>query len=226
MLSKRNIKIIAAYISLTLIVLAVFYFQRIDEKVESQMIENDRDLVRMSSPEMLQLKTGDLIFRKGYGMVSEWVSTYLEHGPYDLTHVGIVMVRPTGVFVAHALSSKKMEVNGVIIQPLNEFLEASNPENILVVRWKNYSSTMDSGLWSSVNTYVREKIPFDKEADYDDSSALYCNEMIVKLWMNELGLIDPPKNSIEKKYRFHNLSVLYEPSSTDIIFSTFQRYDD
>ena len=70
MLSKRNIKIIAAYISLILIVLAVFYFQRIDEKVESQMIENDRDLVRMSSPEMLQLKTGDLIFRKGYGMVS------------------------------------------------------------------------------------------------------------------------------------------------------------
>ena len=136
------------------------------------------------------------------------------------------MVRPTGVFVAHALSSKKMEVNGVIIQPLNEFLEASNPENILVVRWKNYSSTMDSGLLSSVNTYVREKIPFDKEADYDDSSALYCNEMIVKLWMNELGLIDPPKNSIEKKYRFHNLSVLYEPSSTYIIFSTFQRYDD
>ncbi len=178
-------------------------------------------MLRMSPEEAQKLKTGDLIFRKGYGMVSEWVSTFLEHGLYDLTHVGIVMVKPNGVFVAHALSSKKMQINGVIVQPLHEFLQASNPENILVVRWKNYSSTMDNILWSSVNTYIREKIPFDKEADYDDSSTLYCNEMIVKLWMNELGLIDPPKNSEEKKHLFHNLSVLYEPSKTDIIFSTF-----
>ncbi len=221
MVSKKNIKVIATFLSLVLVVTAVFFFQRIDEKVEYQMIKIDKEMLRMSSEEVLKLKTGDLIFRKGYGMVSEWVSTFLEHGLYDLTHVGIVMVKPTGVFVAHALSSKQMQINGVIVQPLHEFLQASNPENILVVRWKNYSSAMDNILWSSVNTYVREKIPFDKEADYDDSSTLYCNEMIVKLWMNELGLIDPPKNSEEKKYLFHNLSVLYEPSKTDIIFSTF-----
>ncbi len=221
MVSKKNIKVIATFVSLVLVVTAVIFFQRIDEKVENQMIKIDKEMLRMSSEEVQKLKTGDLIFRKGYGMVSEWVSTFLEHGLYDLTHVGIVMVKPNGVFVAHALSSKQMQINGVIIQPLHEFLQASNPENILVVRWKKYSSTMDSNLWSSVNTYVHEKIPFDKEADYDDSSAVYCNEMIVKLWMNELGLIDPPKNSDEKKYLFHNLSVLYDPSKTDIIFSTF-----
>lgn len=205
-----------------LVVIGGVFFQYIDEGLESQQIGKHSDIARMTTDDISQLKTGDLIFRKGYGMISQWVSVYLERGPFDLTHAGIVIVLPSGVFVAHALSSKQQHIDGVILQPIEQFLQSSYPDKLLIARWTNYRPEMDELLLSSINAYIHHKIPFDKEADYDNSDALYCNEMIVNLWINELGLISSPKSSAEKKYLFHNLSVLYNTSQTEIIFSTFQ----
>lgn len=220
---KKNPKFwIALGVVILLFSISIYNFQNIDEYFESREIARARETIRLTSDELEELKTGDIIFRKGYGFISDWVSKNLEHGPYDLTHVGIVVKKPEGLFVAHALSSKKNHVDGVILEPLNRFLKSSKPANLLIVRWMDYKPEMDAVILDAIEKYIKDKVPFDHKGDYSSSDALYCNEMVVKLWMNNLGLINPPNNDETQKELFHNLSVLYNPNHSKIIFNSFK----
>lgn len=200
---------------------APIFFEFLDSRIESHSIVlNDKE-VRLSEQTLESLRTGDLIFRKGYGPITDVIAELIETGPYDLTHCGIVIRNESKLFVAHAVSNRSQHIDGVVLQPIAAFLRASRPSNIHIVRWTNYTQAMDSNVEGQLNSLIKQKVPFDRKANYRDSKALYCNEMIVKIWMNNLHLIDPPKSDQEEWELFNNLSVLYNAEKSNVIYSTF-----
>ncbi len=200
---------------------APIFFEFLDSRIESKnIVLNDKE-IRLSEITLESLQTGDLIFRKGYGPITDVIAELIETGPYDLTHCGIVIRSEEQVFVAHSISNRSQRIDGVLLQPITAFLKASRPSNIHIVRWINYTQEMNSKVEGELNTLIQQKTPFDRKANYKDSKALYCNEMIVKIWMNNLNLIEPPKSDEEEWELFNNLSVLYDAEKSDVIYTTF-----
>ena len=201
---------------------APFFFEYFDSKIESKSVTFYQDQIRLPDRIVDSLKTGDLIFRKGYGPITDVISELIESGPYDLTHCGIIMRKNTDVFVAHAISNKSQKVDGVVLQPLSLFLKTSRPSNIHIVRWDRYTQEMSSEVEGHIDSLIQLKIPFDRKANYHDSKALYCNEMIVKIWMNNLHLIEQPRDDKEHWGLFNNLSVLYDEKVSSVVYTTFK----
>jgi hypothetical protein len=201
---------------------APIFFEFVDSRIESKNVALNEQAIRIPEHIINSLQTGDLIFRKGYGPITDFISEVIETGPYDLTHCGIIVRKNSEVFVAHAISNRTQRLDGVVLQPISTFLKASRPSNIHIVRWDNYTQEMSPKVENQINTVIQQKIPFDRKANFRDSRALYCNEMIVKIWMNNLQLIKQPRSEKEHWVLFNNLSVLYDEDKSEVIYSTFQ----
>ncbi len=131
-----------------------------------------------SPQELEQLKEGDILLQAGIGLACDTIILALRE-PSALTHSG-VLFQKNGVWrIAHSVNSSMGGINGVHSITLESLFNETRQTSLIVVRPRFSSSQLDLFL-DTVRGYLQAQTPFDNLYNFDDSSALYCSEFVIK----------------------------------------------
>ena len=137
----------------------------------------------IKTPELLyydtsDLKSGDIILRKGFGLISEIVVIKL-NDTLDISHCGIIHIDNSGKLnVIHSLSKKVSDFDGVQTCTLEYFMEDSNPKSVRIFRFRNDSN---SAIINKALYYLKQQVPFDEKFDTKDTTAFFCSELPIHI---------------------------------------------
>lgn len=121
------------------------------------------------------VREGDLIFRRGYGLVSDLIVARLNE-PIPLSHGGIVVKDSYNrLQVIHTLSEKVSDTDGMQIDSIEAFLNESRIENIWIARYKFGDP---KHMAEKARYYLQRSIPFDHGFNLNDTTAFYCSELL------------------------------------------------
>lgn len=162
----------------------------------------------LSADDKALLRDGDIILRRGEGMLSSIIVRNL-NDTVDASHCGIIIKRGDSLDVIHCLSSEVSETDGVQICSLDEFTNESVPGSISVVRCRKDSTNC---LSESAEYYLNVGKQFDKQFDMNDSTKFFCSEMILRILNDRLG-IDMITDNPQPKF-----SLFFNHDYFDVIF--------
>lgn len=131
----------------------------------------------LTDQQTTELRSGDLVFRKGSSALSSAVQTYDKEGIY--THVGILAKRGNKLEVLHVEPGADMgHVEAAKAEPLHDFLQGSRAWSIY--RFEGLAEQQGAGdrVVDIAGRYVKEKIRFDRAMDHSDDTELYCTELV------------------------------------------------
>lgn len=143
-------------------------------------------IYNLSENEYSRIQAGDIILRLGYGTVSESISKILNE-EYKISHCGIIVPCDScrnNYKVIHSVSSSLSPIDGVQDDCLDIFIKNSQPNSILITRYRNLDSNDINKLISWANYYLKQGIPFDHSFDVNDSSSFYCTELLLHIFSN------------------------------------------
>lgn len=188
--------ILIIFIALIIFGLAIFAFYRI---YEYRSIQKQEALhYSLSKEELAQIRSGDIILRHGYGMVSDMIVAKLKEN-YDLSHCAIVCRDGDSLFVIHSVSSSLSNIDGVQSQEINSFIRESQYNSVVVVRYKNKGNKDQACLCEKARDYLKKGIPFDNAFNIKDSSEFYCTELLWKAILNEYQVDILEGKNMERK---------------------------
>lgn len=136
----------------------------------------------LSLEEQKLLREGDLIFRRGDGILSRFIVRQL-NDTISLSHCGI-LVREQGQWqVIHSLSSDVSETDGVQQCSLDDFTDESIEGSLYVLRCRLDSA----GLMAAyARYYLRKQKPFDRQFDLSDTTSFFCSELPYRILKDHL----------------------------------------
>lgn len=132
-------------------------------------------------PDTSTFETGDVFFSVGDSWESVAVRTLsgslsLEVADSTPSHCGIVVRYAEGVKLAHASTVKKK----IVLETPEEYLRNNGSYCIYT---RKAPCTVDTlAIRQSVETLVKNRVPFDFNFDHSTSKALYCTEMVVRVF--------------------------------------------
>lgn len=135
----------------------------------------------LTGDEKRLLRTGDIVMRRGEGMVSDGIAKMLAE-PFDITHCGVILEEQDKLWVVHALQDHERDVDGIFAQGLDQFVAESRPGSIIVVRYKTNEDRTPQ-LIERIHYYMDQDIPFDLGFDAADSTSFYCSELVQHLYL-------------------------------------------
>src|SRR5574344_30928 len=121
---------------------------------------------------MVELKSGDIIFRKEQNILSDMFSN-IDKSPYS--HLGIVFRKDNELKIYHMEADEKND--DLKIQSILDFTK--NAKKIAVYRTKN--SFEEEDLKKILDEYEKSKIKFDYSFLLDNDT-LYCTEFINEVY--------------------------------------------
>lgn len=138
------------------------------------------------------LQNGDIILRKGEGILSNFICDYLAD-TINISHCGILIKNRQGLQVIHTLSADVSDTDGVQICSLDLFTSESVKSSIIVVRCKTDTTSL---ITSQALHYLKLRKPFDRHFNLQDSSSFFCSELplhILKYSLDiDLMTVSPP----------------------------------
>lgn len=135
-----------------------------DKNRDSLSSENIKNLV--------ELKSGDIIFRKESNILSDMFSK-IDESSYS--HIGIVLQKDDKTLIYHMEADEKSD--DLKIQNVQEFTK--NAKRIAVYRAKN--SFVEEDLKKILDEYEKNKIKFDYSFMLDNDT-LYCTEFVNEIY--------------------------------------------
>jgi hypothetical protein len=122
------------------------------------------------------LRNGDLLFRNGCGYESK-VVTNLSSGNYS--HIGMAYRAPSGWCVIHAVPGEAAEGEPEYLkcESIDEFYRVDRAKAGARARVNCTDSVADAATRHAMQL-VERRVVFDNDYDLDDSSQLYCTELI------------------------------------------------
>ena len=132
-------------------------------------------------PDTTMFRTGDIFFSVGDSWESVAVralsgSTSFEVADSTPSHCGLVIRYADGVKLAHASTTAKK----IVLETPEEYLRNNGSYCIYA---RKASCTVDTlAIRQSVETLVRNCVPFDFKFDHTTPNALYCTEMVVSVF--------------------------------------------
>lgn len=191
----------------------VFYnafFQKIRKNSDFKKVY---EKVASSKFPSIQLKDGDIILRRGYG-VDSTISTNFSQGEKRYSHVGFIRETDKGTFVIHVVEDKEKGLNGLYIESLGDFLDKVS---IWAIYRYNFSQSNSKKLMNYIDDLKKKNITFDIEFNLDDDEKMYCSEFIYKVInrTTEKELIKAGKVFMGKK--FVTISDVYENTNSKLV---------
>lgn len=135
---------------------------------------SDPGLVR--AIESAGLRDGDVVFRRGVGLISNSVLALDEKASYS--HVGIVLRDGDSVFVIHAEPKTDTGLGYVVREPITEFLSEPKASAAAVYRVRPELTQSAPRASRAAMKYAIRSVPFDDRFDANTSSAVYCTELV------------------------------------------------
>lgn len=125
-----------------------------------------------------KLEEGDLLFRKGTGVVGHIVTSVDNRGDYS--HVGIVVRKDSAWHVVHAVPHEpdfKGDIDRVKIESVERFLGRYPEASFGHYRVKIGSDSVAIAVANALRL-SEQLVPFDHDYDLSDTSSLYCTEFV------------------------------------------------
>lgn len=169
----------------------------------------------LTHQEIEQLKHGDIIMRKGYGLVSRVIATKLQ-GDYELSHCGVVIEREGMKYVVHTVSASYSEIDGVQVQTISDFIRQSKPGSVVVNRFTD--EALAGETVTGVMGYLKRSMPFDNNFDITDTSALYCTELIWRSLLERTG-VDLFEGRYENEADLYSFDVFFNSALFETVLN-------
>ncbi|MDR2009827.1 MAG: hypothetical protein LBQ22_05030 [Bacteroidales bacterium] len=133
-------------------------------------------------PEYIHLRNGDLAFRKGRSAESYAVTTMDSEAIYS--HVGIITKSGEDWFVVHAVpgESAKNAMDTIKMDSIHIFFRLDRAQAGGIYRLKCTDSIAEIASENSLK-YFEKKPLFDDYFNLDDTTALYCTELIYHVYL-------------------------------------------
>ena len=129
-------------------------------------------------PEGCELRTGDVVFRRGSGLTSRAVLAADRNGAYS--HIGIVVDSCGVMMVVHAVPGEpdyEGDPDRVKMDTPQRFFSSMNARIGEVKRLRGDSATALRAARFAVDVYKRGTL-FDHDYDDSDTTKMYCCELI------------------------------------------------
>lgn len=128
------------------------------------------------------LQEGDIAFRRGYGIASQMVLHNDVNGMYS--HVGVVVRTDEGLMIVHSVpGDSNSDSEMVRIESVAQFYDVEASQCGAILRM-DLNSLQRRRLNSMAIRKACEQIPFDHEYNVNDTSSLYCTELVELLYAN------------------------------------------
>ena len=130
-----------------------------------------------------EMRTGDLAFRCGRGVLSRGVLLAERKGNYS--HVGVVILDTDGKWkIAHSVPAER-EFDGdfdrVKLEPIEDFYSHKMAARGCLVHVGNLTDSLKlAAMCEEARQAFRDSIRFDHDYNLQDSTELYCSEYV---WM-------------------------------------------
>ena len=124
------------------------------------------------------LREGDVVFRRGSGLISRAVLAADEDGQFS--HIGIVVRKGNDWMVVHAVPGEpefKGDSDRVKMEPITSFFCSEKAKSGAVMRVKADSTVCCSAARRAKALY-HKRVLFDHAYDLQDSTRMYCTELI------------------------------------------------
>ena len=131
---------------------------------------------------LLQLKDGDVILRKGNSVFSELIARNFPAAE-GMSHCGFIFKIDDQYQVIHTISKSLSDIDGIRINTLEEFVREAKQNRICIIRYHKKLNPVS--MKERCLTLLRQKIPFDNDFDLNDSSQLYCSELLRNVYMEQ-----------------------------------------
>ncbi|MBE6314609.1 MAG: hypothetical protein E7079_06630 [Bacteroidales bacterium] len=130
------------------------------------------------------VKEGDIVFRRGEGVVSRIVLAGDINGKYS--HIGMIINENDTLKVAHSVPGEHnndLDFDRVKIDAIEIFFSQNHASAGAVMRL-NLSDEQRKTLSKSAIDKERQNVKFDHNYDLNDTCSLYCTEFILLLYSN------------------------------------------
>jgi len=157
-----------------------------------------------------QLKSGDIVFRKGLSIESQAVLLADEDANYS--HVGIVYIKNEQIYVIHITPDSLRETTDYAkLEKLQDFFAIENASRACVMRINPKYEQNAQNAADTAFLYYKNKVYFDEQYDLKSFGAMYCTEIVWHAYKaNNINLIDI--NSDPKSIPFFKNRIIF-PSS-------------
>lgn len=140
--------------------------------------ENDQYIDTVKS----LIKEGDIVFRRGEGIVSRIVIVGDANGEYS--HIGMIIKKNDTLKVAHSVPGEHendKDFDRVKIDDIDEFFSRGHASAGAVMRME-LSEEQKNILSQIAVAKERQKVKFDHNYDLNDTCSLYCTEFVQLLY--------------------------------------------
>lgn len=128
------------------------------------------------------LKSGDLIFRRGQGILGQALFQIDKTTLYS--HVGIITMINNRPFVIHASTGENFGEDAIVIrEDLETFLKTELTNAIAIYRLKNSNDLIREKVANIADQYVQKKTYFDTEFSLKTQDRLYCTELVWRTYL-------------------------------------------
>ena len=129
-----------------------------------------------------EFRAGDIIFRRGEGMTSDFVAFNDPEGEYS--HVGMIISTDSGLMAVHALPGSHPTQAGEDLVRAETLQEFFAPENALYgkVMRLPMRDAQRAELSQRALEKVAQRVEFDHDYDDKDTVRLYCTELLQLLY--------------------------------------------
>ncbi len=138
----------------------------------------------LSTVEKQQLQSGDILLRRGYGMISDYIAEVLDE-IYPITHCGLVLVSKDSVQILHTVLNDN--INGMFVEDLMSYCQQSKEGTMIAVRPKIDSADRVKVV-NRCKQLLSINIPFDMAFDDRNKDKYYCVEFLRDVYQEVLGV--------------------------------------
>jgi hypothetical protein len=183
--------------------------------------EEQTNTYQLTTKEIETLQEGDIIFRHGFGLISDAIIRYA-HDDYPVSHCGIIVKDTSGkLFVIHTVSNTLAAIDGMQKDRLSTFVKGSYPNSVIVARYNYTNDTMQKQIAAQANDYLSKQIPFDHHFDCSDSTTFFCTELIRNVFFHAIG-VDLYDASDKDASNCMSFSALLNPTRFTIVLNHIQ----
>ena len=197
------------------------------DNIESHKPEDRNNYYFLTTEEYDKIQDGDVVMRQGYGIVSTIIlETLREEVP--ISHIGVISEDSKGnYYVIHSVSRSISPHDGIQIDKLENFINQSRPNSVLISRYGKAIEDSDFGkkISKRARYYLDKQIPFDHTFNLEDSTSFFCSELV---WRILVDLFDDdvfdryPTDNLREKLKFEPF---YDSTRFEIVINHHKRND-
>ncbi len=134
-------------------------------------------------PQLLgNLQDGDVILRKGNTLLSELIALNFPEAE-GMSHCGFIFKIDNHYQVIHTISKSLSDIDGIRMSPLEDFIRDAKQHRICIIRY--YKELNSAAMKEKCLILLKQQIPFDDDFDLNDSSRMYCSELLRQIYLDE-----------------------------------------